>query len=252
MNLSPQKIKVIVEAALLAAEQPLSLERLSLLFTEGEVSHEGLVTAITELEQDCAARGIELKEVASGYRLQVRPELGEWIARLWEEKAPRYTRALLETMALIAYKQPITRAEIEEVRGVAVSTHVVKTLLDREWVRVVGHRDVPGRPALFGTTRAFLDYFNLRSLDELPPLAEVRNLEDIQVSAAMENALAQALQHHAPQQMELRELAEPTELASTDELNRSVSLLSEDGHEASNEESLDQEPPAGAGGGRIA
>lgn len=196
MSISPVQLKAIVEAALLAAEQPLTLERLAGLFTEGEVSADVIQGALVELSQDCAERGVEVKEVASGYRLQVKPELGQWIARLWEEKSPRYSRALLETLALVAYKQPLTRAEIEEVRGVAVSTHVVKTLMDREWVRVVGHRDVPGRPALYGTTRAFLDYFNLRSLDELPPLAEIRNLDDIRVSEAMENALELALSEH--------------------------------------------------------
>lgn len=196
MSISPVQLKAIVEAALLAAEQPLTLERLAGLFTEGEVSADLIQGALVGLSQDCAERGVEVKEVASGYRLQVKPELGQWIARLWEEKSPRYSRALLETLALIAYKQPLTRAEIEEVRGVAVSTHVVKTLMDREWVRVVGHRDVPGRPALYGTTRAFLDYFNLRSLDELPPLAEIRNLDDIRVSEAMENALELALSEH--------------------------------------------------------
>lgn len=248
MNLSSQKTKAVLEAALLAAEQPLTLERLALLFVPGEVTQDMLVAAISELEQDCLTRGVELKEVASGYRLQVRPELGEWIARLWEEKAPRYSRALLETMALIAYKQPITRAEIEEVRGVAVSTHVVKTLLDREWVRVVGHRDVPGRPALFGTTRSFLDYFNLRSLDQLPPLADVRNFEDIQVSEAMENALAQALKNHAPRQMELAELTDHVEHISlapgTADREHLVTDVNSD---ALNEVALEADRPAGAG-----
>ena len=129
------------------------------------------------IADDCDDHGFELKEVASGYRFQVKQDLSEWIAKLWEEKPPRYTRALLETLALIAYRQPITRGDIEEIRGVGVSSNIIRTLLDREWVRVVGHRDVPGRPAMFATTRQFLDYFNMKSLQELPPLSEVKEID---------------------------------------------------------------------------
>lgn len=174
-----QQIKRIVEAALLAAGQPLSLPQLSALFGEQEgPSHEDLARALEELGHDCAERGVELKEVASGFRYQVREDVHAWVARLWTERQTKYSRALLETLALIAYRQPITRGEIEQIRGVAVSTNIIKTLEEREWVRVVGYRDVPGKPALFGTSRTFLDYFNLKSLDELPPLAEIRDLED--------------------------------------------------------------------------
>ena len=173
------QIKRIVEAALLAAAQPLSLAQLSALFGENEaVSHEELARALEELGTDCAVRGVELNEVASGFRYQVRQDVHPWVARLWTERQTKYSRALLETLALIAYRQPITRGEIEQIRGVAVSTNIVKTLEEREWVRVVGYRDVPGKPALFGTTRNFLDYFNLKSLDELPPMAEIREIED--------------------------------------------------------------------------
>ena len=173
------QIKRIVEAALLAAAQPLSLAQLSALFGENEaVSHEELARALEELDADCAERGVELKEVASGFRYQVRQDVHPWVARLWTERQTKYSRALLETLALIAYRQPITRGEIEQIRGVAVSTNIVKTLEEREWVRVVGYRDVPGKPALFGTTKNFLDYFNLKSLDELPPMAEIREIED--------------------------------------------------------------------------
>jgi segregation and condensation protein B len=173
------QIKRIVEAALLAAAQPLSLAQLSALFGENEaVSHEELARALEELGADCAERGVELKEVASGFRYQVRQDVHAWVARLWTERQTKYSRALLETLALIAYRQPITRGEIEQIRGVAVSTNIVKTLEEREWVRVVGYRDVPGKPALFGTTKNFLDYFNLKSLDELPPMAEIRDIED--------------------------------------------------------------------------
>ena len=173
------QLKRIVEASLLAAAQPLSLAQLSALFGETETpSHDDLARAIAELTEDCANRGVELKEVASGFRYQVRPDVHPWVARLWTERQTRYSRALLETLALIAYRQPITRGEIEQIRGVAVSTNIIKTLEEREWVRVVGYRDVPGKPALFGTTRMFLDYFNLKSLDELPPMAEIREIED--------------------------------------------------------------------------
>ena len=173
------QLKRIVEASLLAAAQPLSLPQLSALFGETETpSHDDIARAIAELTEDCANRGVELKEVASGFRYQVRQDVHPWVARLWTERQTRYSRALLETLALIAYRQPITRGEIEQIRGVAVSTNIIKTLEEREWVRVVGYRDVPGKPALFGTTKIFLDYFNLKSLDELPPMAEIREIED--------------------------------------------------------------------------
>jgi segregation and condensation protein B len=174
-----QQLKRIVEAALLAAAQPLSLLQLSALFGENEAPpHDDLARTLEELAADCAQRGVELVEVASGFRYQVRQDVHPWVARLWTERQTRYSRALLETLALIAYRQPITRGEIEQIRGVVVSTNIVRTLEEREWIRVVGYRDVPGKPALFGTTRSFLDYFNLKSLDELPPLAEIREIED--------------------------------------------------------------------------
>jgi segregation and condensation protein B len=177
--MDPQLLKRAIEAILLAAAQPLSLAQLAALFTEEEsVDNEQLLTALQALAGDCAERGIELKEVASGYRYQIREDVHHWVTRLWTERPTKYSRALLETLALIAYRQPITRAEIEQIRGVAVSSSIVKTLEEREWIRVVGYRDVPGRPALFGTSRVFLDYFNLRSLDELPPLAAIRDLDE--------------------------------------------------------------------------
>jgi segregation and condensation protein B len=173
------QLKRIVEAALLAAAQPLSLPQLSSLFGENEQPpHEELAKAIEDLRGECADRGVELVEVASGFRFQVKQDVHPWVARLWTERQTKYSRALLETLALIAYRQPITRGEIEGIRGVAVSTNIIKTLEEREWIRVVGYRDVPGKPALFGTTRSFLDYFALKSLDEMPPLAEIRDIED--------------------------------------------------------------------------
>lgn len=177
-----EQLKPIVEAALLAASQPMTVAQLGDLFGEAdEVGHEQIARALEALAADCEGRGVELKEIASGFRYQVRQEVHPWISRMWTEKPSRYSRALLETLALIAYRQPITRPEIEQIRGVVVSSNIIKTLEEREWIRVVGHRDVPGRPALFGTTRAFLDYFNLKSLDQLPPLSEIRDMEDPQM-----------------------------------------------------------------------
>nr|WP_225444449.1 SMC-Scp complex subunit ScpB [Pseudomarimonas arenosa] len=176
-----QQIKQVIEAALLAAPQALSSKQLAELFVESdEVDGDLLQAAIDALIEESQQRGVELKEVASGFRYQVRNEVQPWVSRLWTEKPPKYSRALLETLSLIAYRQPITRGEIEQIRGVAVSSHIIKTLEEREWIRVVGHRDVPGRPALFGTTRSFLDYFSLRSLDELPPLTELQELPDFE------------------------------------------------------------------------
>ncbi|BAZ94581.1 transcriptional regulator [Thiohalobacter thiocyanaticus] len=178
--MSDLSLKHILEAALLAAGRPLTLEQMQNLFSEVERPDKTeLRDALKELDADYSGRGLELREVASGFRIQVRQQLEPWISRLWEERAPKYSRALLETLALVAYRQPITRGEIEDVRGVSVSTTIMKTLQEREWVRVVGHRDVPGRPAMYGTTREFLDYFNLKSLDELPTLAELRDIDSI-------------------------------------------------------------------------
>ncbi len=178
--MNSQKICNIVEAALLAAGKPLSLERLLLLFAEDEQPHrQQLDEALEQLQQLYLQRGVDVVEVSSGWRIQVRKEYSPWISRLWDEKPARYSRALLETLSLIAYRQPLTRGEIEDVRGVAVSTNIIKTLSEREWIRVVGKRDVPGRPSLYATTREFLDYFGLKGLDDLPPLAEIREFDVI-------------------------------------------------------------------------
>jgi len=176
----PQLVKRIFEAALMAAERPLQRKDLRALFDDLEAPADELIDeVINALGEECEDRGYELKRVASGYRYQVKQDLSRWVSKLWQERAPRYSRALLETLSLIAYRQPITRGEIEEIRGVAVSSQIVKTLLEREWIKTVGHRDAPGRPAIYATTKGFLDYFNLKSLDQLPPLAEIRDLNTI-------------------------------------------------------------------------
>ena len=180
----------IVEAALLAATGPLTVAQLYALFPDAQPAPRGSIEqAIAQLQEASATRGVELVEVASGFRFQVRREVQPWVSRLFTERPQRYTRATLETLALIAYRQPITRGEIEQIRGVAVNANIVKMLEEREWIRVVGHRDVPGRPALFGTTRAFLDYCNLKSLDELPPLSEIRDLGELEPQLPLEDPL---------------------------------------------------------------
>jgi segregation and condensation protein B len=178
--MSGGQIRNTVEAALLAAGKSLTLAELALVFDERErPSNEELRAELEALGQEYAGRGIEIRETGGGFRVQVRREYGAAVSRLWPERPQRYSRALLETLALIAYRQPITRAEIEAVRGVTVNPNIIRTLLERQWIRVVGHRDLPGRPELLGTTREFLEYFSLRNLDELPPLAELRALEDL-------------------------------------------------------------------------
>ena len=185
------KVKMIVEGLLLAAGRPLTLDNIIQVFSKDEQPDSKELKLVMEsIAEDCADRGFELKEVASGFRFQVKQELSDWIAKLWEERPPRYTRALLETLALVAYRQPITRGDIEEIRGVGVSSNIVRTLLDREWIRVVGHRDVPGRPAMFATTKQFLDYFNLKSLQDLPPLSEIKDLAVADPEFDLEDDLA--------------------------------------------------------------
>ena len=176
-----KQLKNIIEAALLAADRPLSVEQLSRLFEDDEdrPSKAAIKKIIAELAQECAQRGIELKQVASGYRYQTRVDIQPWVARLKTEKPPRYSRALMETLALIVYRQPITRAEIENVRGVSVSSSIFKVLLEREWIKIVGHKEVAGRPAMYATTKRFLDYFNLTTLQELPSLAAIKDLDKV-------------------------------------------------------------------------
>ena len=180
MPVDQAMLRRIVEGAVLAAGQPISVAKILELFdTFVAPSKEEIQAALEDIQAETKGRGFELKEVASGWRFQVCDDLDPWVGRLWDEKPQKYSRALLETLSLIAYRQPITRGDIEEIRGVAVSSHIMKTLLERDWVKVVGHRDVPGRPSLYATTRQFLDYFNLKSLEELPSLSEIRDLDEI-------------------------------------------------------------------------
>lgn len=196
--MTPEKMQAILEAAIMVSGHPLTIVSLQNLFPDeerpGTPEIKSLLATISERYQheNC---GIELQEVASGYRFQAKREFSPWLSKLWEERPPRYSRAFLETLAIIAYKQPITRGEIEEIRGVTVSTNIMKTLQEREWIRVIGYREIPGKPAIYGTTREFLDYFNLKSLTNLPSLAEFRDMalqdEKLQVQLALENSHVQ-------------------------------------------------------------
>ena len=212
MNLTePRELAPLLEAFLLASGKPQSLERLFELFEEGERPEPAVFKkALTLLGKSCEGRAFELKEVSSGYRLQIREKFSPWVGRLWEERPQRYSRALLETIALIAYRQPITRGEIEDVRGVAVNSNIVKTLLEREWIRVVGYRDVPGKPAMFATTKGFLDHFNLKNLEDLPPLAELREMETDPVLDFDDAPVPQGLQELADASAEPEEEKEET------------------------------------------
>ena len=180
MSIKETELKSILESLIMASARPISADKLLEVFDETERPDRKMLNkALEALAADYEGKSVELKEVSSGYRFQIRKDYADWVSRLWEEKPARYSRALLETLALIAYKQPITRGEIEKIRGVSVSAQIMKTLQEREWVNVVGHRDVPGKPAIYATTKEFLDYFNLTSLEELPTLAEIRDLDKI-------------------------------------------------------------------------
>ncbi len=187
-----EQLKFVIEAALLAAGRPLDLNELQGLFGEEDgPGKDDFRAAIVGLQEDYANRGIQIQEVASGFRIQVRSSMSSWLAPLWKERAPRYSRAFMETLAIIAYRQPVTRGDVENIRGVGVTTNIMRSLLERNWIRVVGFRDVPGKPAIYGTTREFLDYFGLKKLDDLPPLADLKDLETF--SAQLELADAEAL-----------------------------------------------------------
>ncbi|MCH8551847.1 MAG: SMC-Scp complex subunit ScpB [Natronospirillum sp.] len=213
----------VVEAALFASDQPLTLERLQLLFGEDQpVSRTEVRAIISRLQAHNEQRGIELVKVAGGFRFQTKRGLHPWLARLWDEKPRKYSRALMETLALIAYRQPITRSEIEDVRGVSVASNIIRTLLEREWVRVVGHRDVPGRPALFATTPQFLDYFSLESLDSLPPLSEIKSMAELEPELDLETGMEQSEESSSFAGM-LNRLQEDEDESDDDNLDASLS-----------------------------
>jgi len=191
--MNDKKLSNIIEAAIMAANKPLSLEKLVALFNNDLLAGEKLpdkdkvLFLVHKLQLRYKGHGIELKQVSSGFRFQVRTEYAPWVGKMWDEKPQKYSRALLETLALVAYRQPITRGEIEDIRGVSVSSQIVRTLVDREWIRIIGHRDVPGKPAMYATTRQFLDYFSLQKLEDLPPLSDIKDFAEINPELDFEN-----------------------------------------------------------------
>lgn len=229
------QLKRIVEGALLAAGDPLSLNQLNSLFPADEQPGHGLLReALAALDAELEGRAVELNEVGSGYRLQIRTDLMPIISELWTEKPPRYSRALLETLAIIAYRQPITRSEIEQIRGVSISSNILRTIQERDWIKVVGHRDVPGRPELLGTTKAFLDYFNLKSLDELPTLAEIKDIDNLEPELELTHPESRDTATEAEAQSN-----EPTQTAQED---------NEEDLETDEPEALDEESGVEEGG----
>lgn len=220
-KLSAVKVKCIIEAALLTVGKPLDIDRMLDLFDEfNRPTKQDIRSAIEKISKSCSNRGFELVKVSSGYRFQVKQEFSPWIGKLWEERPQRYSKALLETLALIAYRQPITRGDIEDIRGVAVSSNIMKTLVERSWVRVVGHKDVPGRPAMYATTKQFLDYFNIQSLDQLPPLSEIRDLEAISLEIETQiEAINDSPEDDLSEQEECSEYETSTEQAELSDFN---------------------------------
>ena len=208
------ELKRIIEAVLFASDEPMDMKQLMALFSEdGHPGRDAIKSTLDAIQVDCEQRSIELKEVKSGFRFQVRQSYADWVTKLWEEKPARYSRAAMETIALIAYRQPITRAEIEEVRGVSVSTQIIRTLMERDWVKVVGHRDVPGKPALYATTKNFLDYFNFKSLEELPTLADIRDIDSI--NAELEFKMPDASSDLVVEDSDMEEQSTSAELTET-------------------------------------
>ena len=230
MSMNNEELKQILEAVLFAADEPLNMNRLMSLFPEdSQPGRDEVKQAIAAIQDDYKNRSLELKQVGSGYRFQVKQDFAQWSAKLWEERPARYSRATMETLALVAYRQPITRGEIEEVRGVSVSSQIIKSLMERDWIKIVGHRDVPGKPALYATTREFLDYFNLKSLEELPSLAELRDIDAI--NAELE--LTMPTEENAP----------PTDAANDLELTAQVDSKNPSAGMESETEIMDENKP---------
>lgn len=237
------KLKNILEAVLLTTDRPLTVPQMEVLFAmdQDQPTRDEIRKALHELETDYADKSMELKQVASGYRIQVKQDYSTWVSRLWEEKPARYSRALLETLALIAYRQPITRGEIEEVRGVSVSSSIIKTCLEREWIRVLGHKDVPGKPSLYGTTKEFLDYFNLKSLDQLPTLAEIKDLDQIHPELALEEESQQQDATDAGDESGTEAVADSDSDAGSDRIDAE---LEEEASQEMEAEEIEQPVPA--------
>ena len=237
MSFDPNLLEQIIEGALLSFGDALSIDRLLSLFEEeNRPEKDELQQALLRLQERYKDRGVQLLEVGSGWRFQARSELAEWVNRLWEEKPQKYSRALLETLALIAYRQPLTRSDIEEVRGVAVSSHIIKTLAEREWIKVVGHRDVPGRPSLFATTKHFLDYFGLKSLDELPSLSELKDIDSLNEKLKLEEDEALVEQEQIAEAQDAGEGSEPREIETVeDELTGEIETDSNESDSDENE-----------------
>jgi len=251
MSITVEKLKSIIEGALMVAGRPLTVAAILNLFDEEErPTNDDVKDALTTLKEQYSTNegcGIELCEVSSGWRFQTKPELSPWLARLWEERAPRYSRAFLETLAIIAYKQPITRAEIEEIRGVTVNSNIIKALLERDWIKIIGHRDLPGKPAILGTTKIFLDYFNIKTLAELPSLAEFKSLEEqeVQVQLALEQSdVGPSDSDVIPEESAVHEheeiTGEPTEEQPEEESNVIILETAESYEEEAEEELLEQ------------
>jgi len=254
--MSQEKIKNIIEAALMVSVKPLNVAKILSLFETDqtlELERDDILTAIKSLQEDYEERGIELSEVASGYRFQARDEYAEWVNHLFDERPPRYSRALLETLAIIAYRQPITRGEIEEIRGVAVSSHIVKTLQEREWVKIVGHRDVPGKPSLLATTKMFLDYFNLKKLSDLPALEDIKDFdsinpdlfEELEGEAKAAEKKGQDAETDSDENIEVVDEVENAEASTTGEQDDANSS-DEDSVDGKSEEETDEELAAAA------
>lgn len=238
-----EQLRNIVEAALLAAGRPLNLNEIQSLFGEDDPpGKDDLRAAIERLQADYETRGIALQEVASGFRIQVRSSMSGWLGRLWEERTPRYSRALMETLAIIVYRQPVTRGDVEEIRGVGVTTNIMRSLLERNWIRVVGFRDVPGKPAIYGTTKEFLDYFGLRRLDDLPPLADIKDLGSLmaQLDLGGEQALVPP---GVPQPLiQATENADERELASVTPISEARPLPVQSVDSSSTGDASDESP----------
>jgi len=253
-----KQLKNIVEAALLAAGGPLSIEQIRALFGDRkDPERQDIKAAIDELTADYEDRVMEVVEVASGYRIQIRGSMAQWLTKLWEERPPRYSRALMETLSIVAYRQPVTRGDIEDIRGVAVTTNIIRTLLERNWIRVVGHRDVPGKPSMFGTTKEFLDYFGLKKLDDLPTLAELQDSDQFRVQMDLEGVPTMIEESSAmPQAEEGTDVADQPDDGSDPELEPvavPVTLVravgADEEHEPATVASLDEARAAAANDG---